>query len=1204
MIEHIRATTKIKCPVRLLSVGAMLLLLCALRSYADDGAEVVEIDYAAQVQPLLVKYCVGCHAADEPEGQLVLESYSGLRRGGEHGAAIVPGKSAASRMIQVLTGKAEPAMPPKGSEAPTSEEVALLVAWIDAGAAGPTDADGAGGLPLVVPSIDPRVVPPESIYTAAFSPDGKQLALGQYQTVRVVDTAARSTIRLLSGLTGPVNDLAFVAEGKQLLTASGEPGAVGELTRLDAASGKELSRRHGHRNNLYALAVSPDGQLIATGGYDHEILLWRADEEQPFATLTGHNGAVFDLAFRGDGRVLASASADRTVKLWDTEAARRLDTLSEATKELYAVAFSPDGSRLIAGGVDRRIRLWSVSSTAAEDTNPIQLSRIGHLGAVIELAWSADGKTIVSSAEDGTVKIWDAAELRQRTELPTQSDWPVALAVSPDSKQLCVGRLDGTFGLFELQSAKPMPMPKPELASVAPRGIQRGKATRLQLHGKYLSGATKIDTGNEKLTATVVPPESSNVVGHETLVVEITPAADLVRGKYELAVVTPGGTSKKLPLYVDDLPQTKEQEPNDLVGGDPQALQLPGGLWGAIDRAGDVDVFAFEASGGAQVVIDLSATVLESKLDGMLTLYGPDGRVVATNNDFDDGKDPLLAYDVPEDGTYRLQVSSLTAAGSGDHFYRLSIGEFAYVTGAYPLGIAANEATTVELAGFNLPDDAQVSVEPQKPGKHRIALDRQRYRGRESIEVVVGDLADVREVEPNDNAETATALPVPVMVNGRIYGSQDDGTDADLFRFAAKAGEPLVLEVEAARLGSPVDTRIEILWPGGQPVQRTLLQATRDSWISFRGIDSNTQDVRVANWEEMELNELLYFQGEVNKIFRLRRGPDSGFLLYGWKGKRIGYFDTSPTSHALDEPAYIVTPQPPGAELIDNGLPVFPLYYANDDDGRRDLGRDSKLLFTAPKDGEYLVRVTDVRGLEGDRFGYRLTLREARPDFRVTVGGANPKVPIEGGRTITFTVDRIDGFDGPVTVDVDGLPEGFTLSTPVVIEAGHFEGHAVLRAESGAKSPKKEDAAKTKVTATAEINGSPVVHEAGSLGTIARAGKGKVQVWLEPQELTIAPGGTTTATIKVKRNNFKDRVSFELFNLPHGVIVDNIGLNGVLIPEGETERQIFLSCRDWVPESTRNVHAVAINADRESSASVVLHVRRQAEVAQASGDGQ
>ncbi len=74
-----------------------------------------------------------------------------------------------------------------------------------------------------------------------------------------------------------------------------------------------------------------------------------------------------------------------------------------------------------------------------------------------------------------------------------------------------------------------------------------------------------------------------------------------------------------------------------------------------------------------------------------------------------------------------------------------------------------------------------------------------------------------------------------------------------------------------------------------------------------------------------------------------------------------------PLAHALGEPCYIVQPHPPGTKLVPNGLPVFSLYYENDDDAHRELGKDSRLFFTAPADGEYLVKIKDVRGSPGAR---------------------------------------------------------------------------------------------------------------------------------------------------------------------------------------------------------------------------------------------
>src|SRR5690606_17216480 len=112
-----------------------------------------------------------------------------------------------------------------------------------------------------------------------------------------------------------------------------------------------------------------------------------------------------------------------------------------------------------------------------------------------------------------------------------------------------------------------------------------------------------------------------------------------------------------------------------------------------------------------------------------------------------------------------------------------------------------------------------------------------------------------------------------------------------------------ILETDAARRGAPTDTVIEVLDGEGRPIERVLLQAVRDSTVTFRGIDSITRDCRLTNWEEMQLNQMLYLNGEVVRLFRAPRGPDSGFLFYeGDGGKRLLYFDTTATVHAVEEP--------------------------------------------------------------------------------------------------------------------------------------------------------------------------------------------------------------------------------------------------------------------------------------------------------------
>ena len=199
-------------------------------------------------------------------------------------------------------------------------------------------------------------------------------------------------------------------------------------------------------------------------------------------------------------------------------------------------------------------------------------------------------------------------------------------------------------------------------------------------------------------------------------------------------------------------------------------------------------------------------------------------------------------------------------------------------------------------------------------------------------------VAEIRETEPNNSPRQAVPLSVPGTVTGVLQPASGQSQDADFYQFEAKQGETWIIETVAAQSGSPADTAIDVLHPNGEPVERVLLRAVRDSSITFRPIDSTQDQVRVTNWEEMQLNQYMYLAGEVTKLFRMPQGPDSAFLFYKSAGKRRLYFDTSATIHALDEPVYIVEPYAPGTRLIDNGLPVFPVYYSNDDDAERKLG--------------------------------------------------------------------------------------------------------------------------------------------------------------------------------------------------------------------------------------------------------------------------
>ncbi len=368
----------------------------------------------------------------------------------------------------------------------------------------------------------------------------------------------------------------------------------------------------------------------------------------------------------------------------------------------------------------------------------------------------------------------------------------------------------------------------------------------------------------------------------------------------------------------------------------------------------------------------------------------------------------------------------------------------------------------------------------------------------------------------------------------------------------------------------------------------------------------------------MELNEFVYANGEVMKLWLLPRGPDSGFLVYPGTGpNRFTYFGSTPITHALNEPIYIVQPHGPGETIIPNGLQVYTLYYENDDDGRRMLGSDSRVAFTAPADGDYLARVSDVRGMGGEAYQYQLTVRPPRPDFEVKIDAKDLTINAGSGKEFTITATREDEFDGEIRIRIAKLPPGFHVSSPLTIQAGQSLARGALTADANAPAPTAENAKLTTWTASAVIGGKTIKKKPKKLGEIKLTDRPRILLTVlpsadseqpvaaaagskqEPAEIVIAPGETIAATLKVERRGFNDEIGFgkELAgrNLPHGVYVDNIGLNGVTLLKGETERTIYITARKWVPEQVRPFHLQAEKEGNQTSWPVMLRVQNRAD---------
>jgi WD40 repeat protein/serine/threonine protein kinase len=312
---------------------------------------------------------------------------------------------------------------------------------------------------------------------AAFSPGGEMLALGEETgTVYLWDVVRGTRVSVLEAGRMPMC-LAFSPNGKILAAGLDEDVRLWDLSR-----GEQILLLTNHTAWVGSLAFSFDGKTLAVGCGDGTIALWDFATAREIRTLAVHSTWIPALAFSSDGKMLASASADHSAILWDV-ATGQGTTLHGHLNEVHAIAIAPDG-RTVATGTkkDGIVRLWSTTPKPQEQTSQTlrQTLRGGGPGGAGPL--SPDGTAFLAVYADRTVELWETASLRATTHFPLDIADQTPLALSPQGKLIALGEPDGAIRLVETSTGR-------EIANFGPRdaGV---KALAFSLDGEKLAVAT------------------------------------------------------------------------------------------------------------------------------------------------------------------------------------------------------------------------------------------------------------------------------------------------------------------------------------------------------------------------------------------------------------------------------------------------------------------------------------------------------------------------------------------------------------------------------------------------------------------------------------------------------------------------------------------------------------------------------------------
>jgi hypothetical protein len=703
----------------------------------------------------------------------------------------------------------------------------------------------------------------------------------------------------------------------------------------------------------------------------------------------------------------------------------------------------------------------------------------------------------------------------------------------------------------------------PTLNSVSPAGVARGTTVEITVEGLNLAKASAIYFSEPGVTGRIVRvkelPDLPDIrlgsngtlstvdVGplpprnQVTVEVDVSPDAEV--GPVSFRLLTPLGTSPEGKFLIEPYyGEAPDKEPNDTPENAFETF-LPSILAGAISRPGDIDYFKIQVKAGQELSFLNGAMLIGSALQPVVTILDADLNVVATFGENGGSEQVMFARRFEKAGAYYIRVEDYQRSGRASNFYRIIVGEFPLVLGAFPLGVQSGSAADLAIRGYHTLGKFKVDGKRSLDSEDTLIL--RPDNAFDTVRVALGE-------EPETQSQGG-AIAVPVTVNGRI----DKPGVENRYRFRATKGEQLIFEVNARRLGSDLDSYLEILDAKGQPIERAIARPVWATSLTLRDHDSAGRGLRISTWDGIKVGDYVMSGGEIIRVDALPLSPDNDTVFEGFGGQRLTFFDTTAEAHAVDSALYKVQIVPPDTKLSPNGLPVAHLFYRNDDGGPG-YGKDSLLHFTAPADGEYIVCIRDVQGLGGTNYAYRLTARHPRPDFRLTVNPRNPNVPAGGTIPVTVTALRMDGFDGPIDVSLSDLPSGFQASKGV-IASGQVSTTLALSAEPTAKL---EASAPLKATGQASIGGANVAHVANPedhLKLISLMPRADILVTAETKEITLAPGGSAEITVSIQRQgDFHGRVPVEVRNLPPRVRVLDVGLNGVLLNEDESRRSFTI----------------------------------------------
>ena len=450
------------------ALSVAVLLACGPHAHADDKEK--SITYEDHVVSIFKKSCATCHGDEKQEAGLNLTTYADVVKGSGGGKIVVPGRSSASRLIEVLTSDEDgERMPPDGDRLPV-ETVALIRKWIDTGLrensgssvaemrtlgfkpTAPLANGDLGAVPANLPTF-PRAATrrPYPVLALATSPRAPVAASSGYGAINLFAPATRSPLGAIKFSEGEPLVLTFSRSGRLLLAAGGKPVQGGTVALFDVASGERLASVADEPDAIIAADISPNEKLVAIGCTSRLVKIYSTEDGSLKTSIDKHTDWVTAVAFSPDGKYLATGDRIGNIHLWDGTTGGVILPLSEHKKSVRALSWRSDSKVVASCGEDGSVVWWDV-----KDGWPLANKPSAHADGVLDCSFGPKGQ-LVTCGRDGVVKIWsaDGNELKKFSIAETSSTdgirlLPTRVAMSSDGLTVLAGDTAGVVHSWDL----------------------------------------------------------------------------------------------------------------------------------------------------------------------------------------------------------------------------------------------------------------------------------------------------------------------------------------------------------------------------------------------------------------------------------------------------------------------------------------------------------------------------------------------------------------------------------------------------------------------------------------------------------------------------------------------------------------------------------------------------------------------------------